>query len=85
MIFLLHIALASPRQLSAQFFASLVFPSCFQLYSLPFRWYFLPQYFPQYLFFVFPHHMPELFNRLSVIFLEACTTLVVPPMCSFLI
>ena len=35
--------------------------------------------------FLFPRICPYQFNLLSVIFLEACVTLVVPRMCSFLI
>ena len=70
------------RSQSSTFQISLtrVFPSCFRSSSLRFPWYIRPQHFPQYVFAISPHH-----NFLSVIFLEACATLVVPRMCSFLI
>ena len=62
-----------------------VFPSFFRSSSLPFPWYICLQHFPQYVFAISPHHMPYQINLLLVIFLEACATLVVPRMCSFLI
>ena len=43
----------------------------------PFSFYIHPQHFPQYVFFISPYTFPDL--------LEACATLVVPQMCSFLI
>ena len=49
--------------------------------SLSLVYYIHPRYFPQYVFFVSPYQ----FNRLSVIFVEACASLVVPRMCLFLI
>ena len=77
----------SPRPLSVRYFSSLVgtrvFPSCFQSASLPFPWYIHSQHFPQYVFFVLiisPSHQSSLRDLL-----EACVTLVVPRMCSFLI
>ena len=70
------------RSQSSTFHAllALAFPSCFRLSSLPFIRYIRPQHFPQ--FFVSPHHMPV--PDQSPL-LEACATLVVPRMCSFLI
>ena len=59
-----------------------IFPSCFRSSYLPFPWYIRSQYFPQYVFAISPH--PYQFNRLSAIIFQACTTLVVPRLCSFL-
>ena len=73
------------RSQSSTFQVSLarVFPSYFQSSSLPFRWYIrLLQHFPQYVFFISPYHMTIPLQS-SVIFLEACATLIVPRMCSF--
>ena len=77
------------RSQSSTFQISLtrVFPSCFRSSPLPFPWYirshlntFLSMYSPSLLI-----TCPYQLNLLSVIFLEACATLVVPRMCSFLI
>ena len=76
------------RSQSSTFQISLtrVFPTYFRSSSLPFPWYisalntFLSMCSPSFL-----STCPYQFNLLSVIFLEACATLVVPRMCSFLI
>ena len=60
MIFLLRVALSVSsalllaRSQSSTFQISLtcVFPSCFRSSSLPFPWYFRPQHFPHYVFFI---------------------------------
>ena len=62
-----------------------VFPSCFRSSSLPFPWYIRPQHFPQYVFAISPHHMPVPVQSSLGDLLEACATLVIPRMCSFLI
>ena len=65
-----------------------VFPSCFRSSSLPFPRNIHSQHFPQYVFFIFisPHHMPvPVHSSLGDIVLEACATLVVPRMFSFLV
>ena len=48
------------RSLSSTFHVLLasVFPSCFRSFSLPFPWCIHSQHFPQYVFFIAPHHMP---------------------------
>ena len=76
------------RSQSSTFQISLtrIFPSCFRSSSLPFHWYIRPQHFPQYVFAISPLiTCPYQINPLSLIFLEACASLVVPRMCSFLI
>ena len=77
--------LARSQSSTFQISLTCVFPSCFRSSSLPFPWYICPHHFPQGVFAISPHHMPVPDQSLSVIFLEACTTLVVPRMCSFLI
>ena len=83
-----HVHLLSRSQ-SRTFRVSLacVFPSCIQLFSLALLCHVCSQHFPQYVIFVSPRQgiitFLYQFNRLSVIFLEACATLIVPRMCSF--
>ena len=75
------------RSQSSTFQISLtrVFPSCFRSSSLPFPWYICPQNVPQYVLAISPHHMPVPDQSSLGDLLEACATLVVPRMCSFLI
>ena len=58
---------------------------CCRSSSLPFPWYIRPQHFPRYVFAISPHHMPVPVQSSLGDVLEACATLVVPRMCSFLI
>ena len=62
-----------------------VFQPCFRSSSLPFPWYIRPQHFPQYVFAISPHHMPVPVQSSLGDLLEACATVVVPRMSSFLI
>ena len=76
----------SLRTLPVQYFSCLIGRRLFIVFrSSCFPWFIHPQLVPQYLFFISPHHNPYRFSRLSVTILEACVTLVVPRMCSFLI
>ena len=87
MIILLHVALSiSSHAPSPVFFLSHWQASFHRVFrSSCFPWFIRPWHVPQYLFFIFPHHNPYRFSRLSVTILEACVTLVVSCMCSFLI
>ena len=50
--------LAHSRPIIFQVTLARVFPSCIRSSHLPFPWYIRPQHFPQYVFFVSPHHTP---------------------------
>ena len=60
-------------------------PPCLWSPSLPFPRYRFRHHSPHYVIFLHPHDVPIPFSLLSVIFLDACTTFVVPRMCLFLI
>ena len=79
----------SPRPLSAQYCSTLVGTRLSIFFSVvlsPFPFCIRSQNIPQYVFFSFLLiTWPQKFNDLSVICLEACVTLPVPRMCSFLI
>ena len=77
--------LARSQSSTFQISLTCIFPSCFWSSSLLFPWYIRSHHFPPYVFAISPHHMPVPVQSSLVIFLEACATLVVPRMCSFLI
>ena len=58
-------------------------PSSFSLFLSSFPWYICPKYFPQYVFFISPHHKPLPVRHPLSDLIEACATLVVPHKCSF--
>ncbi len=62
-----------------------IFPTCFRSSSLPFPCIFVLNTFLSVCFSSLLVTCPYQFDILSAIFLEACTTLVVPRKCSFLI
>ena len=77
----------SPRPLSVQYFSSLIGTRLCILFSVVLFSFSLvcSGHFPQYVFFISLHHMPVPVQSSFGDLFEACASLVVPRMCSFLI